>query len=59
MKNYLIYPKKNQPKLCTRVSKNLAKNKDVILYKSRMKINGSVVNHLGELHLKKIAKVKF
>ena len=59
MKNYLIYPKKNQPKLCTRVSKKLsAKNKDVILYKSRMKINGSVVNHLGELHLKKSAKGK-
>lgn len=59
MENNLFYPPKNQPKLCTRVNKKLrTKNKNVILYKSRSKIEGSVINHLGELHLKERAKAK-
>ena len=59
MKKYLIYPSKNQPNLCTRVNKNLKiRKKNVILYKSRLKIDGSVINHLGELHLKDKAKAK-
>lgn len=59
MKKYLVFPNNNQPLLCTRVKKELKrKNNKVILYKSRLKITGSVVNHLGELHLKKSAKGK-
>ena len=57
MKDKLFFPLKNQPKLCTRVNSEIkSKTKNVILYKSRAKIKGSVVNHLGELHLKKKAK---
>ena len=59
MKKYLVFPNNNQPLLCTRVKKEIKrKNNKVILYKSRLKITGSVVNHLGELHLKKSAKGK-
>lgn len=35
-----------------------SKHKKVILYKTRAKINGSIVCHLGEAHLKKNAKGK-
>ena len=35
-----------------------SKSKKIILYESRAKISGSVVNHLGELHLGKKAKGK-
>ncbi len=56
---YLIYEDYNQPKLCTYVNKEIkAKNKKVVLYKSRSKIKGSVVSHLGEVHLKKRSKGK-
>jgi 2-aminoethylphosphonate-pyruvate transaminase len=58
-KNNLIYPSKNQPMLCTYVNKKLKSiNKNVILYKSRGKISGTVVSHLGEVHLKTKAKGK-
>ncbi len=57
MKNYLIYPNQNQPLLCTYVDKKVKKrNKNVILYETRAKISGSVVCHLGEVHLKRKAK---
>ena len=53
----LIYPLKNQPLLCT-YSKTKYKNKskNVIIYKSRKKIEGCVVSHLGETYLKNNAK---
>ena len=58
-KKYLIYSKKNQPLLCTFVNKKIkSKNKNVILYKPRLKIKGSVVCHLGEAHLGNKAKGK-
>ena len=42
-KKYLVYSKKNQPLLCTFVNKKIvSKNKNVILYKPRLNINGSV-----------------
>ncbi len=59
MKKNLIFPKKNQPKLCTYVNKKMrGKSKKIVLYESRAKISGSVVNHLGELHLGEKAKGK-
>ena len=52
-KDYLVYPQENQPNLCTYIDYKIkTKNKNVILYKSRKKISGSVVSHLGEIHLK-------
>ena len=56
-KNSLVYPIENQPLLCT-YSKNKFFNKkeNIIIYKSRKKINGSVVSHLGETYLKNKAK---
>ena len=57
MKNYLSLPYINQPKLCTHVTKKIfSKNKSVILYKPRNNLEGSVVCHLGEAHLKKFSK---
>ena len=59
MKEHLLYPKKNQPNLCTLISKKLnSKNKNVVLYQSRANIKGSVVCHLGEVHLKRKSKAK-
>ena len=56
-KDSLVYPPENQPLLCT-YSKNKFFNKkeNIIIYKSRKKINGSVVSHLGETYLKNNAK---
>ncbi len=57
--NFLVYKSINQPKICTYVDKVLkTKSKNVILYISRSKIKGSVVSHLGEVHLKKNSKGK-
>ena len=59
MKKYLIYDYKNQPNLCTLISKKINnKNKKIVLYKSRADISGSVVCHLGEAHLKQKARGK-
>ena len=59
MKEYLLYPNKNQPNLCTLVNKKIdSLNKNVVLYESRADIDGSVVCHLGEVHLKKSSKGK-
>ena len=59
MKKYLLYPNKNQPNLCTLINKKIDRlNKDVVLYQSRADIKGSVVCHLGEVHLKKSSKGK-
>jgi aspartate aminotransferase-like enzyme len=57
MKNYLIYQKNHQPLLCTYINKKIKKrNNKVILYQTRAKIKGSVVCHLGEVHLKRKSK---
>ena len=57
MSNYLLYDKINQPKLCTLINKKVKKKSNsVVLYKSRADITGSVVCHLGEVHLKRKAK---
>lgn len=49
----------NEPLLCTHTKyKFKNKDKNIILYKTRLKIEGSVVCHLGELHLKRKAKGK-
>ncbi|MBD1140974.1 hypothetical protein IDH20_02275 [Pelagibacterales bacterium SAG-MED39] len=59
MKEYLIYDFNQQPNLCTFINKKIKKkDKKVILYKSRADISGSVICHLGEVHLKKKAKGK-
>ncbi len=58
-KDIILYPNLNQPHLCTYTTKKIyTNNPKVILYQSRAKINGSVVCHLGEVHLKKKAKGK-
>ena len=49
----------NEPLLCTHVGLTIKpKDKKVILYKTRGKVKGSIVCHLGEVHLKKKAKGK-
>ena len=51
-KDDLFYSEENQPLLCTRVNKKLiSPNPNVILYSPRVEISGSVVCHLGEVHL--------
>ncbi len=60
-KNSIIYNKKNQPLLCTltkhKITSNNNKN-NVILYQPRTSIKGSIVCHLGEVHLKENANGK-
>ena len=57
MNKYLLYPKSHQPLLCTYVNKQIKrKNDKVVLYQTRAKIKGSVVCHLGEVHLKRKSK---
>ena len=57
MQNYLVYSYEQQPNLCTLINKKIVKkNKKVILYESRANISGSVVCHLGEVHLKRKAR---
>ena len=59
MIKFLVYPKENQPLLCTHVNKKITpKNKRVIIYKPRSKIKGSIICHLGEAHLGRKAKVQ-
>jgi 2-aminoethylphosphonate-pyruvate transaminase len=51
-KKYLIYSSKYQPLLCTYLKKNIInKNKNIILYKPRISIDGTILSHLGEAHL--------
>lgn len=50
--DFIIYPLENQPFLCTFVNKKIIANKEkVILYSSRSSTSGSIVCHLGEVHL--------
>ena len=58
-KNFLVYPKKNQPLLCTYLKcKVKGSSPKVILYQPRLKLDGSVICHLGEAHLMDKAKGK-
>ncbi len=55
--NYLVYNKDFQPNICTYVTKKIkTKNKNVVLYKSRGDTQGSIISHIGEVHLGKKAK---
>tara|TARA_B100001989_G_scaffold72992_1_gene49875 strand:+ start:4629 stop:5615 length:987 start_codon:yes stop_codon:yes gene_type:complete len=59
MKKYITLPIKNQPLLCTKVSCEIfSKDPKAILYKPRTEDPGSVVCHLGEVHLKERAEGK-
>ena len=59
MQQYLFYSISEQPNLCTLINKKIIKkDKKTILYQSRADISGSVVCHLGEVHLKRRAKGK-
>jgi 2-aminoethylphosphonate-pyruvate transaminase len=59
MQKYLAYEINQQPNLCTLVNKKIIKKDNrTILYQSRADISGSVVCHLGEVHLKRKAKGK-
>tara|TARA_B100000989_G_C19531620_1_gene470293 strand:+ start:1316 stop:2296 length:981 start_codon:yes stop_codon:yes gene_type:complete len=56
---FITLPETMQPLICTHVNKEIkGKNKNTILYQSRGNITGSVVSHLGEVHLKKKAKAQ-
>ena len=50
---YLIYPKENQPNICTYIDLKVKKNKNLILYQPRIKNNGSLIFHLGSGHYQK------
>ena len=55
----LIYNIKNQPLICTYVNCKLeSKDRRVIFYKPRINLSGSVISHLGEAHLAKLAAGK-
>ena len=57
MENYLTYKINEQPNLCTLIDKKIIKKDNkTILYQSRADITGSVICHLGEVHLKRKAK---
>ena len=59
MQHYLAHSISEQPTLCTLINKKIIKkDKKTILYQSRADISGSVVCHLGEVHLKRKAKGK-
>ncbi len=59
MEKFLTLPIKNQPLLCTKVSCEIfSSDPKAILYKPRTQDPGSVVCHLGEVHLKEDAQAK-
>ena len=59
MEDKLKYKIENQPNLCTLINAKIKKkNKKVILYQNRGDISGSIICHLGEVHLKKKSKGK-
>jgi aspartate aminotransferase-like enzyme len=56
MVQYLTYPQAHQPLLCTHVRCGITTDDSrSILYKPRKNFNGSVVCHLGEVHLGRAA----
>ncbi|MDC1436497.1 hypothetical protein N8303_04520 [Gammaproteobacteria bacterium] len=51
MKNKLTLPESNQPLLCTHVNCDIfSDDPNVVLYKPRNNLAGSIVCHLGEVH---------
>ncbi len=57
MSKNLVFKKKYQPLICTQLDKKISSiNKKTIFYKPRIDIKGSIVCHLGEVHLKNKAK---
>jgi len=57
MENKLVWPKMNQPLLCTHVSVRLqSKSGFGVMYEPRSQLSGSVVAHLGEVFLGRAAK---
>ena len=56
MQHYLFYSISEQPTLCILINKIIKKDKNNFI--SRADISGSVVCHLGEVHLKRKAKGK-
>lgn len=57
MTNWLPVSEKHQPLLCTRVNRKITTSNPVaVLYASRYPIEGSIVCHLGEVHLGRAAK---
>ena len=58
-KNYILFPLKNQPLLCTYLKRKvIGSSQKVVLYQPRVKLPGSVICHLGEAHLGSKAKGK-
>lgn len=56
-KKYLTFPEVSQPLLCTKVACDISSSDPLaVLYKPRTKDPGSVVCHLGEVHLKSLAR---
>ena len=57
--NKLVYNIKNQPLICTYADCKIStKDKRVIFYKPRIILSGSVICHLGEVHLGRLAEGK-
>ena len=52
-KEYIVYPKKYQPMICTLINKKIKQSKNLIIYKPRISNKGTLVFHLGEGHLEK------
>ena len=58
-KNYILFPLKHQPLLCTYLKRKVVgSSQKVVLYQPRVKLPGSVICHLGEAHLGSKAKGK-
>ena len=59
MSKNLVFKKKYQPLICTQLDTKISsKNNKTIFYKPRIDIKGSIVCHLGEIHLKNKSKAK-
>lgn len=50
-KDLTIYPQENQPNICTYIHAKVKPKKNLILYKPRIKSEGSLIFHLGSGHL--------
>jgi aspartate aminotransferase-like enzyme len=57
MRPWIPVPENHQPLLCTRVTRKVSSaNPAAVLYSSRHPIDGSIVCHLGEVHLGREAR---
>jgi aspartate aminotransferase-like enzyme len=54
--DYAALPAELQPQLCTHVLKRLVSARPALMYEPRAAISGSIVCHLGEAHLGRLAK---